>query len=240
MFDRSQILSLLKIPDLKFAQCPANLNTLQKAIKKRNAIVKQLDNIQKAIETTLIGVEISEGIILTSELLFNILINLPIPSSTGAPGVPGLPVSTILKIQDSKDKIKTIIDKLKLTNSILLASLISINTTLQLLLGVLSILDELIQKCSEGDELVLEQVNSNLRQIQQSTSSVIPIISEVNGFKIEIEIERTENNLKRKRAIARNKKGLIMLKGEWSFSSIDQILIDELSFYIKTNNLKAD
>jgi len=31
-----------------------------------------------------------------------------------------------------------------------------------------------------------------------------------------------------------------MLRGEWSFSSIDQILIDELVFYIQTNNLKAD
>ena len=55
-----------------------------------------------------------------------------------------------------------------------------------------------------------------------------------------VETEKTTSTLKRKRAIARNKQGIIMLKGEFSYSSIDQILIDELSFYIQTNNLKAD
>jgi hypothetical protein len=55
-----------------------------------------------------------------------------------------------------------------------------------------------------------------------------------------IETENTTNSLKRKRAIARNKQNIVMLKGEWSFSSIDQILIDELVFYIQQNNLKAE
>jgi hypothetical protein len=55
-----------------------------------------------------------------------------------------------------------------------------------------------------------------------------------------VETEVTENPLKRRRAIAKNKQNIVMLKGEWSFSSIDQILIDELVFYIQQNNLKAD
>ena len=45
--------------------------------------------------------------------------------------------------------------------------------------------------------------------------------------------------LKRRRAVAKNKQGVIQLKGEPSFSSSDQILIDELAFYITSNNLKA-
>ena len=55
-----------------------------------------------------------------------------------------------------------------------------------------------------------------------------------------VETESTSNPLKRRRAIARNKNGVIMLTGEWSFSSIDQILIDDLVFYIQQNNLKAN
>ena len=55
-----------------------------------------------------------------------------------------------------------------------------------------------------------------------------------------VETENSPNTLKRRRAIARNKQGVVMLKGDWSFSSIDQILIDELVFYIQQNNLKAD
>ena len=55
-----------------------------------------------------------------------------------------------------------------------------------------------------------------------------------------VETEITENSLKRRRATATNTQGVVLLRGEYSFSSIDQILIDELVFYIQTNNLKAD
>jgi hypothetical protein len=57
---------------------------------------------------------------------------------------------------------------------------------------------------------------------------------------MDIETENTTNPLKRKRALAKNNQGVSLLQGEWSFSSIDQILIDELVFYIQQNNLKAD
>ena len=45
---------------------------------------------------------------------------------------------------------------------------------------------------------------------------------------------------KQRRAVARNAQGVIMLQGEPSYSSNDQILIDELVFYIQQNDLKAD
>ena len=55
-----------------------------------------------------------------------------------------------------------------------------------------------------------------------------------------IPVEGSTNlELKRRRAVARNSQGIIMLKGEPSFSSNDQILIDELVFYINQNDLKA-
>jgi hypothetical protein len=44
----------------------------------------------------------------------------------------------------------------------------------------------------------------------------------------------------RRRAIAKNSLGITILQGEPSFSAEDQILLDELSFYIIQNNLKAD
>ena len=49
----------------------------------------------------------------------------------------------------------------------------------------------------------------------------------------------TNEELKRRRAVARNSQGIIMLQGEPSYSSNDQILIDELVFYIQQNDLKA-
>jgi hypothetical protein len=65
-------------------------------------------------------------------------------------------------------------------------------------------------------------------------------ISSINGFKMDVESENTPSPIKRRRAIAKNRQDIIMLTGEWSYSSIDQILIDELVFYIKQKDLKAD
>ena len=47
-------------------------------------------------------------------------------------------------------------------------------------------------------------------------------------------------SLKRRYAVAKNKQGVVLLKGDPSLSSSDQILIDELSFYIQSQDLKPD
>ncbi len=43
---------------------------------------------------------------------------------------------------------------------------------------------------------------------------------------VETEPQESTLSVKRRRAIATNKQGVVMLTGEWSFSSIEQILID--------------
>jgi len=100
----------------------------------------------------------------------------------------------------------------------------------------------LIQNCAPDNEEFQEELNKEILDLveEQKTRNNSPIIKIVNGFTMDLETETTENPLKRKRAIAKDTSGTVVLKGEWSFSSIDQILIDELVFYIQTNNLKAD
>jgi hypothetical protein len=79
---------------------------------------------------------------------------------------------------------------------------------------------------------------SQLNQLNQETSP--SSFEKVNGFSFDVETEQTTNELKRKRALAKNSKGVILLRGEYSYSSSTQILIEELAFYIKINDLKAD
>jgi hypothetical protein len=77
-------------------------------------------------------------------------------------------------------------------------------------------------------------------QLTDLTNQNLKPISDINGFLMDVESENTPSPIKRRRAIAKNKQNIIMLTGEWSYSSIDQILIDELVFYIQQNDLKAD
>jgi len=89
----------------------------------------------------------------------------------------------------------------------------------------------------------MEVLNAELLAIStQTTEQGEPEEKIVNGFDMSVEVvdKAQVGDLPRRQAIAKNSKGITILKGEPSFSAQDQILIDELSFYIQVNNLKAD
>jgi len=220
------------------ATCPTQAE-LTSLIDKKNKLVRQLNNTLKLIDTTTKVLGVTGGVIEGLNIAYNILKNLPIPTSTGVPGVPGLPTNVILAIQDNKDKIDKLIGKLRTINTGILSTLVLLRQVLLQALQLLNLLDSLVQKCypdADQEKVALELTALTNQQSQQLS----PVIINVNGFEMGVETEVTNNSLKRRRAIARNKSGVVMLKGEFSFSSIDQILIDELVFYIQQNDLKAD
>ncbi len=220
------------------ANCPTQPE-LTALINQKNKLVKQLNNTLKLIDNTTKALGITGGIIEGLDIAYNILKNLSIPTSTGTPGVPGLPINVILDIQDNKDKFDKLIGKLRNINTSILSILVLLRQVLLQALQLLNLLDQLIEKCypnAEQEKVTIELTALTNEQSQQLS----PVVTNVNGFTMGVETEITNKPLKRRRATATNKQNVVMLRGEWSFSSIDQILIDELVFYIQQNNLKAD
>ena len=223
---------------LEQANCPTQPE-LTALINRKNKLVRQLNNTLKLIDNTTKVLGVTGGVIEGLNIAFNILKNLPIPVSTGVPGVPGLPTNVILAIQDNKDRLDKLIGKLRNINTSTLSILVLLRQVLLQALQLLNLLDQLVEKCypdAEQERVALELTALTNTQSQQLS----PVVTDVNGFTMGVETEVTDKPLKRRRAIATNKQGVVMLKGEFSFSSIDQILIDELVFYIQQNNLKAD
>jgi hypothetical protein len=143
-------------------------------------------------------------------------------------------------VQDVKTFLNNNIGKIKQGSSALSTILGLLVDVLTQVISFLNFLDKITQFCSQG-EINQEQISKELTTLtQQQSKQLSPVVTNVNGFEMGVETEKTTQPLKRRRAIARNKQGVVMLKGEWSFSSIDQILIDELVFYIQQNNLKAE
>ena len=210
----------------KALSCPTP-EEIEKIISKKNKLVKQLDITYKIITSTTTVVNTTLVFITVLETSRKLLLLAPYPSPP-----------SVSFIGEEIDK------KIKKYKSVVTTTSLILNTvkiTLKEIIDYLNLLDNLIQECSPNTVQDQEKISTGLIELTQEQSvQQSPVVTEVNGFKMEVEIEKTENNLKRKRAIARNKKGLVMLQGEWSFSSIDQILIDELVFYIQQNNLKAD
>ena len=99
-----------------------------------------------------------------------------------------------------------------------------------------------MQDAIDSGEIQLEEINKDLQEVFAEDDEEVVYDPFINGFEISvIEDNKTPvGSLKRRRAIAKNKLGIVMLKGESSFSASDQILMDELKFYITQNDLKAN
>ena len=221
---------------IKDAICPAPeiitqlLNTKNKLYKKINIISTTVDNTTKALGIT-------TGILGSMDIALKILKELPVPVAVA--GV-GIPMNVITKVQDSIKKIEGTISKLTAISAGTLSILVVIRQTLTQLMQYLNLLDMLLQHCAPNTPQAQETLNTVLLNLtKEAEQQSVIISSNINGFTLTVETEITEKPLKRKRAIAKNRSGVNLLQGEWSFSSIDQILIDELTFYIQTNDLKA-
>lgn len=218
-----------KISDLN-PTCPSNPEKIKDIIQTRNKLTKQLNNLYKTVDTLTKSLGLINTVLSISSTTFSVLKALPIP--TPPPPAP----SIVPIIQDTKTDIDRNIKKFTNISSGLLTTLIILRESIQQALDLLAILDENIRKCTTDADLV--EINQELREInneqQQQTTP------QVNGFTFDIETEITNDTLKRKRAIAKNSTGVTLLKGEYSFSSSDKILIDELVFYIQSNDLKAN
>ena len=213
---------LPKLLDQSFCPTQAELTNL---INRKNKLVKQLDNSLKLIDKTTKALGINQGVIVLLDATLFIADNTPTSINPFTPGI-------------NKFLSKNI-DKLKSVNAGILSILVILRQVLAQALQLLNLLDALVQKCyPDADQ---ERVSFELTALTtQQSVQLSPVVTNVNGFEMEVETENSPNTLKRRRALARNKQGVVMLKGEWSFSSIDQILIDELVFYIQQNDLKAD
>jgi hypothetical protein len=217
--------------------CPSqeNINAL---VSIKNKLVKQLNISYNSIQKSTTLLDINNKIVDGLDTTFNILKNLPIP--TAVAGV-GIPISVVNNVQDAKDFLLSLKDKLKNINSGVTSTINPLESTLVKVISYLNFLDKITQICNPDNLSTQTQISTELTVLtSQQSNQQSSIVTNVNGFEMGVETEPTTKSLKRRRAIARNKSGVIMLKGEWSFSSIDQILIDELVFYIQQNNLKAD
>jgi len=209
--------------------CPSDVEVLKDLINRRNKLAKQLNNLYKTVDNISKALGLLDITLTTLSTTFSFLKSLPIPT-------PPSPLPSLVPpVQDLKPGIDSNIKKFTSISSGLLILLLVLRDSIQQALDLLKLLDQFIQNCTTDADLVA--INEELRVTNQSDP---PTITQINGFTMDVETENTTNNLKRKRAIAKNSQGVILLRGEYSYSSSDQILIDELVFYIQNNDLKAN
>ena len=227
--------------------CPPTIKALNDVIDAKNKLTKQLNNfynsinlINKFLQIPIIAIDSASILARLTKISVNVASFIPSTAVTPIPVGPILIAKDLIK--DLEDKIGFLKNKGK-AGGIQLRFIVSkLNQVIQLL----SVLDTLIGECAEELGTTLseqEQISQELlKSTQEQSQQLSPVVTNINGFDMAvISIDNvTIGGLKRRQAIAKNPSGVIMLRGEPSFSSNDQVLIDELVFYIQQNDLKAD
>jgi len=232
------IFGITKIKDRNKKICPTP-DQLKRAAKKRNSIVKQLNQIY-------IMVIVNVGL----AILFNYLAiqlrgirgqisSLPFPVSV-PPGA-GVPQSLLSGLQNVKDILQNLADANKKLNIQLIIALIFFVAAMIILSMILKTVDSLIFECAQEEDIELEELNSAIQNLARDEEDNIVTPNQVAGFTLEV-IELDKNSVgkyKRRQAVGKNSQGVILVRGDQSFSNDDSALINELIFYIRSNDLKA-
>jgi hypothetical protein len=252
-------ISKLSQSNRKTCPTPAALNNV---LKNRNRIVRQLNQMYSsiALNTLLAGSFLAlsktfKGVRLSLE-------SLPTPQAIGifpAKDFGGLifaqPYSFTAKLQSVDDLLESLEERYEGMNRSTLTSLIFLIAGTVTVILLLQGIDKMTQQCAEitgitgissengSSDIGLLAISSELLAIaEEEVGDGNPIVNKLNGFIFSVETDNKNlvGTLKRRFAVAKDSRGVTLLKGEPSFSSSDQILIDELIFYIQQNDLKAN
>tara|TARA_Y100000114_G_scaffold13876_1_gene11204 strand:+ start:1907 stop:3592 length:1686 start_codon:yes stop_codon:yes gene_type:complete len=241
-----------KITQTNRKTCPTP-DALNNVVRTRNRVVRQLNQLFQVIT-------INTALALAFTSLANVLKGvrlamdaIPAPQAVGVPPAKdfgglifALPYSFTAKLQHINDELEKLEDANRGTSRATLVSLIFLIAGVTTVLLLLKSVDQITQECAEENgvtDLELEAINRELLDLaEEEEEDGNPRISNLKGFIFSVETDNKNpvGTLKRRFAVAKDTRGVTLLKGEPSFSSSDQILIDELIFYIQQNNLKAN
>jgi hypothetical protein len=237
--------------------CPTDPRILELLAQRNNLVVqlnrisRQLDRLIQALTGLNTFFDISQ-IAITAIKLTKTITSTAVKIIPSPPGTPGIITSTLSDLE-------TIINKLlfskigepklpKVSGSIAAASLaVSIvNGYIQLIIAILTAIDIKLKQCSPnlaGDGTLpgLTPISSDLISISLLQTEAEQTQNGVTyaGFVIEIEEVPYTPTVNRRRAVGKNQSGIKLIQTELSFTTQDEILINELKLIIDRDNLKA-
>ena len=232
------VFGITKIKDRNKKICPTP-SQLKRAAKKRNSIVKAINqlylmlivNVGLAVLFNYLFIQLKGVRVQISSLSF--------PTSV-PPGV-GVPYSLISTLENVKGILDKLANQNKALNIQLIIALIFFVVGMIIITMILKTIDSLIFECAKDTEINLEELNPEIQNLTKEAEDNIVTPDKINGFRIEvIEVDKNAvGKYKRRQAVGKNSQGVILVRGDESFGSSDSALINELIFYIRSNDLKA-
>lgn len=232
------VFGITKIKDRGKKICPTK-DQLKRAASKRNKIAKQLNQIYVMVAINIGLAVLFNYLAIQLRGIRGQITALSFPVAV-PPGV-GVPQSLLSSLQNVKDILENLAKENKKLNIQLIIALIFFVVAMIILSMILKTVDSLIFECAtDDDEIELEELNPAIQDLA-TEQDLSEEKTNIAGFTIEV-IELDKNSIgkfKRRQAVGKNSQGIILVKGDESFSASDSVLINELIFYIRANDLKA-
>jgi hypothetical protein len=230
---------------------------LQKVLNIRNNIVSKLNSASKAIEalqkplnTLNTAVNASSKVLQTIDIAITaaeIAIPLLPTSVPGTPNPAGIALTALTKIKDFKTPTTYKINTAKNGINSITSTLDYVNSILNQIIALLNSIDKYLLRCGGIDPkdeakkltplspyLLNVESNANKAEIDPNKNEIY------QGFLFEIIEEPFSPTVNKRKAVAKNKDGIILLSTPSSFTTDTQVLFTELKLIIDKNNLKAN
>jgi hypothetical protein len=239
-----KLLSNLTTPDgLCLPETQLNL-----LITQRNNIVDTLNQIEKYLTLTTKAVGITSttlnALITTAQTLRG-LKPAAISAISAATPLPGPFASLVLQINETLDNLKfdalgnSKLNKLKIIIDNTATPIALTSQFISQAITTLGLIDIIIKKCSPNS--TLSSISQDLINITEAEVKVSQTINNITyqGFIIEIQEVPFSPTVNRRKAVGKNTQGIPLIETPLSFTTIPQILINELKLIIDRDNLKA-
>jgi len=220
-------------------------NELQEILTLRNNLIDKLNTVSRTIETLSKPIDTLNTVANTTSTILDTTDKARIAANIAlafVPLTPGAGPSAINTLKDLVELIKPQIQTLKNTISSLSEALDYASNAIFKLLNLLKIIDQYLLQCginssnlsSTSDFVNQIDQQYTIAQTQQTSGSQV-----YQGFTLEVVEEPFSSTVNRRKAVARNSQGIILLQTPLSFTSTPQILIQQLKLIIDNSDLKA-
>jgi hypothetical protein len=225
-------------------QCPPD-RELRKIIRTRDNLLKAINGLEKRLNTFKSLANKLGPAITAAKIAIKTITAIPRPTVlqfVPDPGalVKGVPFSALTKLSDRLIFLNKLLDSLEGDKEGILGVISSVSTTIASLKQRLSILDNAIEACSKkSPDLpgIVKQVQPKANTGSEGTptnelGNIDPRYEHKGYILAIIEDPNSPAIAPRRYAVAKDNKGTVVLRGQSSFSSDTQILLDEIKFRI--------
>mgnify|MGYP000234515111 CR=1 FL=1 len=216
------------------SQCPSGPE-IQKIIVQRNNLLNTINAFERRISTLRSTANRLNGIIRSIRTAIQVIKSIPLPTAIIPPmsGGLGIPINVLTKYSDALIRLNKLLDALEADRLGILGIIDSASNTLNTLKQRLNAIDIAIQECSK-DSPDLANILAEAQPKENTGSEGTPDADyEYKGYKLEIIQDPNSPEIAPRRfAIAKDRRGIIVLQGPSSFSSDTQVLLEEIKFRI--------